>query len=228
MTLNDTQAELDLVSSSSQPQETQFYVVRRMRRAFLSMCRCGDALFSPYRMTTDQYALMRAVQRDPGIRQADLGAAIFAEPNTITAMVTLLEKRGILRRKPSPTDGRARLISLTAHGEKVMQRLSDDWDPMRKLLNECFSVPGGQEALRILDRIYEQMRDEREKLTKPSGKNMSDAASLPTGKEAKRTPTKIVVPIKSVRTIKQDRPPGKAIRRKTKLTEQPPNRTKLH
>jgi DNA-binding MarR family transcriptional regulator len=135
-----------------------------MRRAFLSICRCGDTLFSPYGVTTDQYSLIRAVQREPGIRQADLGSVIFAEPNTVTAMVTLLEKRGILRRRPSPTDRRAKLVYLTARGEMVMQRLANDWLPMRKILIECFSAPGGQEALAILDEVYERMKVEREHL----------------------------------------------------------------
>src|ERR1700761_3717199 len=110
-------------SSSTTGGEAHLHVVRRMRRAFLSICRCGDTLFSPYGITTDQYSLIRAVQREPGIRQADLGSVIFAEPNTVTAMVTLLEKRGLLRRRPSQTDRRAKLIHLTARGELVMQRL---------------------------------------------------------------------------------------------------------
>jgi DNA-binding MarR family transcriptional regulator len=139
-----------------------------MRRAFLSICRCGDTLFSPYGVTTDQYALIRAVQRESGIRQADLGSVIFAEPNTVTAMVTLLERRGILRRRPSPTDRRAKLVHLTARGEMVMQRLDNDWRPMRKILHECFSTPEGEVALSILDQVYERMRVEREKLTSPS------------------------------------------------------------
>jgi len=135
-----------------------------MRRAFLSVCRCGDTLFSPYGITTDQYSLIRAVQREPGIRQADLGSIIFAEPNTVTAMVTLLEKRGILRRKPSGTDRRAKLIFLTTRGEMVMQRLAADWMPMRKILIECFSTPAGHQALSILDQVYDKMRTEREKM----------------------------------------------------------------
>lgn len=116
----------------------QLHAVRRIRRAFLSICRCGDTLFSPYGVTTDQYALIRAVQREPGIRQTDLGDVIFAEPNTVTAMVTLLEKRGILRRRPSPTDRRAKLVYLTTRGEMVMLRLTNDWLPMRQILTECF------------------------------------------------------------------------------------------
>jgi DNA-binding MarR family transcriptional regulator len=147
-----------------QSPETHLHIVRRLRRAFLSICRCGDVRFSPYRLTTDQYALMRAVQRQQGIRQADLGNVIFAEPNTVTAMVSLLERRGILRRKLSPADGRARLLYLTTHGQNVMQRLSEDWDPMRKLLIDCFAGESGQKTLEVLDRVYEEMEREREKL----------------------------------------------------------------
>lgn len=146
------------------PPDGSLHVVRRLRRAFLSISRCGDVMFSPYRLTTEQYSLMRAVQRDPGIRQVDVKDTIFAEPNTVTAMVTLLERRGILRRKPSPSDGRARLLYLTAHGQAVMKRLSDDWDPMRVVLRKCFEGKAGQDALDILDAVYAEMERERENL----------------------------------------------------------------
>jgi len=144
------------------------HVVRRLRRAFLSICRCGDVMFSPYRLTTEQYALLRAVDRHPGIRQADVTNEIFAEPNTVTAMVNLLERRGILRRKSSPSDGRVRLLSLTAHGQAVMQKLSADWSPMRNVLRQCFSGEEGEQALKILDRVFTQMQGERETLLQKS------------------------------------------------------------
>lgn len=139
-------------------------LVQHLRRAYLSVSRCRDVMFSPYRLTGDQYALMRAVQKNPGIRQSDLGDEIFAEPNTVTAMVTLLEKRGILRRKPSATDGRVRLLSLTPHGNAVMNRLSQDWTPMRLLLRDCFAGEEGRRVLEILDRVYREMKHERENL----------------------------------------------------------------
>jgi len=162
-------------------------IVRRMRRAFLSICRCGDTLFSPYGVTTDQYALIRAVQREPGIRQADLGSVIFAEPNTVTAMVSLLEKRGILRRRPSPTDKRAKLVQLTSRGEMIMQRLASDWQPMRQILIDCFSAPGGQEALALLDQVYEKMRIERDKLTAPTLQTPAEAIDIPVRPKRKST-----------------------------------------
>ena len=168
MPLIDEQIASDATLPVQPLQGSSMYIVRRLRRAFLSICRCGDVIFSPYRLTTEQYALMRAVQRNPGIRQADVTDQIFAEPNTVTAMVTLLEKRGILRRKSCPNDRRVRLLSLTAHGLAVMQKLSSDWSPMRNVLQQCFSGEEGNQALEILDRIFTRMQFERETLLQKS------------------------------------------------------------
>lgn len=162
----EDRAKSDAALKLEHQSDRSFHVVRRLRRAFLSICRCGDLMFSPYRLTTEQYALMRAVERDPGIRQVDLKDRIFAEPNTVTAMVNLLERRGIIRRRPSPSDGRARLLYLTAHGHGVMKRLSQDWSPMRDVLRKCFVGKAGQQALEILDTVFLEMERERESLMK--------------------------------------------------------------
>ena len=164
MARNEDPVETEPAPIPAQSPGTTLHIVRRLRKAFLSICRCGDVTFSPYRLTTEQYSLMNAVRRNPGIRQVDITDQIFAEPNTVTAMVTLLEARGILRRKPSPSDGRARLLYLTAHGQAVMKKLSEDWEPMRALLRNCFAGEAGQEALEILDRVYVDMERERAKL----------------------------------------------------------------
>jgi DNA-binding MarR family transcriptional regulator len=175
MTVGDPTTKSAIPSALSPTGQPQLlHIVQRMRRAFLSICRCGDTLFTPYGITTDQYGLMLAVYREPGIRQADIGNIIFAEPNTITAMLSLLEKRGLLRRRPSPTDGRARLIYLTARGEMMTQRLSEDSVQMRRRLYECFAGARGEEALAILDRVSEEMQDEREKLAVPAAKSLLD------------------------------------------------------
>jgi DNA-binding MarR family transcriptional regulator len=187
MTPDEKHTEPSLLAS--QPPESHLHIVRRLRRALLSVNRCGDAIFSPYRLTTDQYSLLRAVQRQPGIRQADLCNFIFAEPNTITAMVSLLEKRGIVRRKPCPTDGRVRLLYLTAHGQNVLQRLTEDWRPMRKVLIRCFAGEEGEKALLILDRVFEKMQREREKFIEKA-ESFQQEGSLPAKSATARTRVK--------------------------------------
>ena len=107
---------------------------------------------------------MRSVMLEPGIRQTEITNRIFAEPNTVTAMVTLLEKRGILRRKLSPKDKRVRQLFLTPHGQAVMHRLSTDWRPMHDALRKYFAGEDGLRALEILDAVATRMQNEREKL----------------------------------------------------------------
>lgn len=193
------------------------YAVRRLRKAFLSICRCGDVIFSPYRLTTEQYALMRAVDRNPGIRQTDVTDQIFAEPNTVTAMVNLLEKRGILRRKPSPTDGRVRLLSLTAHGQAVMQKLSSDWDPMRNVLRQCFSGEQGRHALEILDRVFTQMQYERETLLQKSNPEFRMKPDRGAVEQKDAQPYRPAAPARVARAIKPAvRSPRKKTRSRTK------------
>ena len=192
---NEDQTETEPATTPAESPGGTLHIVRRLRRAFLSICRCGDATFSPYRLTTEQYSLMRAVHRDPGIRQVDVRERIFAEPNTVTAMVTLLESRGILRRKPSPSDGRARMLYLTAHGQAVMKKLSEDWEPMRALLRKCFSGKAGEEALEILDMVYVAMEHERENLLQRAtmdhqlGPDYSKADGAASGSGSHRQPS---------------------------------------
>jgi DNA-binding MarR family transcriptional regulator len=170
--LTEDQLDKTTPSAPEPSQDKGLHVVRRLRRAFLAICRCGDVVFSPYRLTTEQFALMRSVMLEPGIRQTELTNRIVAEPNTVTAMVTLLEKRGIVRRKPSPTDRRVRQLYLTPHGQAVMHRLQTEWKPMRQVLRNHFESEEGRRALDILDEVAVIMQLEREKLMQ----TMNDSA----------------------------------------------------
>ncbi|HYA18433.1 MAG TPA: MarR family transcriptional regulator [Bryobacteraceae bacterium] len=136
----------------------------RIRRAHLSMQRCCDAVFAPRKITTDQYSLLRTVERRQGIRQNELAVELFTDPNTVTAMLVRLEKRGLVRRETCPEDGRARRVSLTPAGRRLYARLSEDWEPMRRKLREIFAGEGGQEAFRILEEVRALMTNTREEI----------------------------------------------------------------
>jgi DNA-binding MarR family transcriptional regulator len=132
-----------------------------IRRAHLALQRCADVIFRPRRITTDQFSLLWAVEKHDGIRQNELAEALFTDPNTVTAMLARLEKRGLVRREVCAEDGRARQVRLTAAGRRMTRRLSDDWQPMRLKLQEVFAGEVGQEALRVLDQVRELMTRSR-------------------------------------------------------------------
>lgn len=144
------------------PTGTSFGPKGRIRRAHLSTQRYADALFSPRKMTQDQCELLWAVWRREGIRQNELADELFTDPNTVTAMVARLEKRGLIRREVCSEDGRAKRVSLTPAGRRMVGRLREDWAEMGEKLRAIFAGEAGAQALRILERVCELMTEERQ------------------------------------------------------------------
>jgi DNA-binding MarR family transcriptional regulator len=56
------------------------------------------------------------------LRMSELGARRMLTPSGITRVVTRLERKGLLRREPDPTDGRAALAVLTKTGLEALRR----------------------------------------------------------------------------------------------------------
>ena len=173
-------------NGSTPPQpEIKLYVVKRLRRAFLSICRCGDSILNEHGVTMDQYFLIRAVQKNAGIRQGDLGSEVSADANTVAAMVALLEKRGILRREACPDDGRARRLHATAKGNRIMKKLMKEWEPIGNRLFDCFHDEAGLEALAILDRVHDEMTELRTEISGATASRRVVARKIQ-GRAAKR------------------------------------------
>jgi MarR family transcriptional regulator, transcriptional regulator for hemolysin len=135
-----------------------------IRRAQLATQRCADAIFRPRHITYDQFSLLWAVEKQEGIRQSDLAQELFTDPNTVTAMLARLEKRGLVQREVCDHDGRARLVHLTPAGRRLTARLSDDWEPMRRKLRELFAGQAGEEAFRVLNEVLVVMTESRREI----------------------------------------------------------------
>ena len=151
--------------TSKEPQpSSQSGPIGKIRRAHLSLQRCTDAVLGPRKITTDQCSLLWIVWRRPGIRQNELADELYSDPNTVTAMVVRLERRGLIRRDVCPEDGRARRLTLTASGRRLVARLYEDWSEMRQKLNAIFAGDAGQEALRILDEVCATMTEARKSI----------------------------------------------------------------
>ena len=162
-----------------------------IRRAYLALQRCGDVIFRPRRVTFDQFSLLWAVERNDGLRQNELAEALFTDPNTVTAMLARLEKRGLVRREVCAKDGRARRVRLTAAGRRLTKRLSEDWQPMRDKLQAVFAGQVGQEALGLLDQARELMMHSRLEIldkhkagARRAGRRNSSRPAVPQSKSA--------------------------------------------
>jgi DNA-binding MarR family transcriptional regulator len=84
--------------------------------------------------------------------QRELAERLSADPPYVTLMVDDLEKLGLVRRQPHPTDRRAKLVELTASGRAAAARADAILDEPPA---ELHGVPDAdlEAVLRVLERL---------------------------------------------------------------------------
>lgn len=74
-------------------------------------------------LTPVQYAALATLAERTGIDQASLAAEIAYDKVTIGGVIDRLAAKGLVDRRPSPTDRRAKALSLTPEGEALLRRV---------------------------------------------------------------------------------------------------------
>ena len=78
------------------------------------------------------FSQTRAVRRvaHRSMTMGELAGTLGMDPPNVTTLVDALEKQGLVRRKPHPTDRRAKIVEATRKG-KALARRADDilWTP---------------------------------------------------------------------------------------------------
>lgn len=81
-----------------------------------------DDAIRPLGITAPQFAVLVAVDLDPGISNAALARAAFVTPQSMQGIVANLERGGLMRRSADPQHGRILRSELTRHGRGVLGR----------------------------------------------------------------------------------------------------------
>jgi DNA-binding MarR family transcriptional regulator len=126
-----------------------------LRKAYLAFHRRVNAWVLSNGITADQYVVLRVVAREPGITQIKTVEWTASDPNTIAAILRLLEQRGLVDRQSHSRDRRARCVFLTAAGRKLHRRASKDSEPLRAALRDCMTESERDANQRFLERVHE-------------------------------------------------------------------------
>jgi DNA-binding MarR family transcriptional regulator len=95
------------------------YALKRAQHALrMSM----DSALRPLTLTTPQYAVLCAIEAEPGISNARLARAAFVTAQTMQGVLSNLERDELLRRLPDPAHGRFLRSELTARGRNLLAR----------------------------------------------------------------------------------------------------------
>ena len=91
------------------------------RRAALTIIEVFLDRMSVYGLRPVDFSLLSLVSHNPGITSRQLCATLGILPPNLVKLVADLDKRGLLQRKPHPTDGRAIGLHLTIDGRKMVR-----------------------------------------------------------------------------------------------------------
>jgi DNA-binding MarR family transcriptional regulator len=115
-------------------------IAMAIREAYLTMHRQTNLYILKYGITADQFVCMAILDEHHNITQQELVKHATSDPNTIRAMLLLLEKRELIKREDHPNDKRAWVVSLTKKGRQLYKKLDEELIPVRLKMLSMFSM----------------------------------------------------------------------------------------
>jgi DNA-binding MarR family transcriptional regulator len=125
-----------------------------LRKAYLSFHRRANARTLTHGITADQFVLLTVVAREPGITQITIVERTASDPNTVAAILRLLERRRLVRREAHARDRRARCVFLTAAGRRVQRHAAEDAESFLTSLWDCLADFDRDQVERFLRRVH--------------------------------------------------------------------------
>src|SRR3979490_1446125 len=72
-----------------------------------------------------QFAVLLMIDQNPGASQSSVSVALGIQKANFVATIPDLEKRGLVRRRKSDTDGRTYSLGLTTRGRSLLQHAAE-------------------------------------------------------------------------------------------------------
>ena len=122
-----------------------------------------------YAMTRAQGLILVRLERQPGLSQNEMAAICEVEPITIGRLVDRLEARGLIERRPDPTDRRIKRLHLLPAAAPILAAISDYRNALYQFMTDGLDV-SVQEA--VIDALLHM----KTKLTAESAGRMQAVA----------------------------------------------------
>jgi DNA-binding MarR family transcriptional regulator len=104
-------------------------------------------------MTPLQYAVLTALEMEPGIDQRRLGQIVALDKSTVGDLVVRLAKRGFLIRSADLRDRRRTVLTLTREGRAALHVTVPRVQALGNAMLSVLTVAEAHELLRLLDKF---------------------------------------------------------------------------
>jgi len=119
------------------------YLGYLLRQASSAVRLAMERVFEDLDVTTPQFLVMTMINAYPGASSADVARLAQLTPQTISLIVSNLEKNGRVTRVVSPTHGRIQQMALTEEGKTLLTECRERASIIENRLSD--SIPPGLE-----------------------------------------------------------------------------------
>jgi DNA-binding MarR family transcriptional regulator len=131
---------------------------RKLARVYHLHHRRADAELAPLGVTCGQPRILHHLDSRDGCIQRDLSEQCNLEPATVTNILALMERNGLIARERDAEDKRAYRVFRTEKGTEVHDRVESVF---AKLEAECFrgfTAAEREQFFASLDRVYDNLK----------------------------------------------------------------------
>jgi len=100
-----------------------------------------------------EFTVLTLVHENPGVAAKQLAQALSVTPPNITMWIDKLEKRGLIERERSTTDGRAQHIRATAEGAALARKALEQVTEGEQAALESLSVAERAMLVELLNKV---------------------------------------------------------------------------
>ena len=100
------------------------------------------------------FSVLSLIKDNPGITSRQLCAALAMQPPNLVGMVGAFEKRGLISRRPHPSDGRAVGLHLTDDGAALMREAEPTAVALEAEVSARLTATERRTLMRLLQKIY--------------------------------------------------------------------------
>jgi DNA-binding MarR family transcriptional regulator len=124
------------------------------RRTALAVITVFLRRMEPYGMRPVDFSVVSVIAHNPGVTSRQICAALDILPPNLVGMVKSLQKRGLILRKPHPTDRRAQGLHLSAAGQRMYREAQATATALEHDVADGLSPAELQTLIGLLRKVY--------------------------------------------------------------------------
>jgi len=104
-------------------------------------------------MTPLQFSILLVLQREPELEQVELAYQVGLDRSNLSEILSRMVSGGLVKCSPSQLDRRAKVARLTAKGQQLIRKLSDQVRRSHELLLEDLSVQEKSQFIKLMKKV---------------------------------------------------------------------------